>query len=272
MPELPEVQTVINSIRPDVIGRDIISCELLWGKVIYNIPQHEFHKNIINKRIIEINRHGKYIIFILSYGFMLCHLRMTGTLYIDTNKKFKKHIQAIFSLKNKSTKYLFFKDIRKFGGFYYYDKINLFRKKIGIDPFNSIFTKKWLIENLKSRRRQIKHLLLDQSILSGLGNIYIDEALWASQIHPKQISNRISKQKTYLLYENIVDILKHSLEFHGTSIKDFTYDNLRTGEFKKHIKVFNRVDQQCYNCSTTIMKIRVAARGTHICPSCQKIS
>ena len=272
MPELPEVQTVINSIKSDVIDSTIMSCDLHWKRVIYNVSQNDFKNNIINKHIIDVSRKGKYIIFILSQGFMLCHLRMTGSLFIDSNQQSHKHIQANFLLKNRSSKYLHFKDIRKFGGFYYYDDIEIFNKKIGIDPFESIFTLKWFSKNTLLKKRQIKHLLLDQHFICGLGNIYIDESLWASHIHPMTLSCNIPKNKLKQLYHNIIRILSHSIEFHGTSIRDFTYDNLKSGEYKKYINVFNRQGKECYRCRSIIKKIKVAGRGTHICDKCQKFN
>ena len=191
MPELPEVQTVIDSIRLDVKGHKIISCELFWRRVIYNISQDNFNENIIDKYIMDVSRYGKYIIFNLNHGYMLCHLRMTGSLYVNKSEKKQVHDQAIFKLKNKSIEYLHFKDIRKFGGFYYYNDIDIFKNRIGVDPFDSIFSSGWLFNNLRNRKRQIKHLLLDQKILCGLGNIYVDEILWKSRIHPAPNNCRI---------------------------------------------------------------------------------
>ena len=271
MPELPEVQTVINSIQNDVLDCEIVSCDLYWDKIIYNQNQTEFVKIILSNYIIDIGRKGKYIIFYLRKGYMLCHLRMTGSLFVDNKKNNINHIQAIFKLKKDGIKYLHFKDVRKFGGFYYFDDIEKFNSKIGVDPFEPLFTRKWLYDNLKIRKRQMKHLLLDQSILCGLGNIYIDEVLWASGIHPRQISSRVTPLQIDLLYNSIVSILTHSIKFHGTSIKDFTYDNLKSGEYRKHIKVFDRHGRNCKACQRIIIKVKVAGRGTHICKYCQKI-
>ncbi len=271
MPELPEVQTVIDSIKLDVSGCQIVSCNLFWKKIIYNQKQNQFINNIIDDYIVNVGRKGKYIIFFLRKGYMLCHLRMTGSLYIDVKKNIKKHVQAIFELKNDCIKYLHFTDIRKFGGFYYFDDLDTFNSKIGLDPFDSMFTREWLHNNLKSRKRQMKHLLLDQSILCGLGNIYIDEVLWKSNIHPEQISSRVTDKQVELLFDSIIKILKHSIEYHGTSIKDFKYDNLKSGEYREHIKVFNRHGKECMACNNIIVKIKVAGRGSHICNNCQII-
>jgi len=177
MPELPEVQTVINSIKNELINSKILKCDLFWKNIIYNYNNNDFVQHIENKVINDIYRKGKYIIFKLNTGFMICHLRMTGTLFIVKEKKNKKHIQARFTIKSSPNIYLSFKDIRKFGGFYYFKDIRNLYKKIGTDPFDKTFTETWLIKNIKNQKRMIKHLLLDQKFICGLGNIYVDESL-----------------------------------------------------------------------------------------------
>ena len=273
MPELPEVQTVINSIKNELINSKILKCELFWKNIIYNYNNNEFVQLIENKVINDIYRRGKYIIFKLNEGFMICHLRMTGTLFIVKNKINKKHIQALFTIKSKSNIYLSFKDIRKFGGFYYFNNINNLYNKIGTDPFDQIFTQKWLVKNIKNRKKMMKHLLLDQKFICGLGNIYVDETLWLSMIHPESLSNIINEKNIKVLYKSIITTLEDSIKHHGTTIKDFEFnqfDNMKTGTYKNKLNIYNRHEKKCKRCSGIIIKIRVANRGTYICPNCQK--
>ena len=270
MPELPEVQTVINSIKNELINSKILKCDLFWKNIIYNYNNNDFVQHIENKVINDIYRKGKYIIFKLNTGFMICHLRMTGTLFIVKEKKNKKHIQARFTIKSSPNIYLSFKDIRKFGGFYYFKDIRNLYKKIGTDPFDKTFTETWLIKNIKNQKRMIKHLLLDQKFICGLGNIYVDESLWSAMIHPKILSHNINGEKIKALYKSIITILEDSIKHHGTTIKDFEFNNMKTGTYKNRLNVYNRDNKKCKRCSNIIIKIRVASRGTHICQNCQK--
>jgi formamidopyrimidine-DNA glycosylase len=273
MPELPEVQTVINSIKKELINSKIIRCELFWKNIIYNCNNNDFIQFIENKVINDIYRKGKYIIYELNQGFMVCHLRMTGTLFITKDKRNKNHIQACFTIKSSPNIYLSFKDIRKFGGFYYFEDIRNLYKKIGTDPFDKIFTESWLLKNIKKQQRMIKHLLLDQKFICGLGNIYVDESLWSSMIHPETLSHNINRKKIKALYKSIIIILEDSIKHNGTTIKDFEFnqfDNMKTGTYKNRLKVYNRDKRKCKRCFNIIIKIRVASRGTHICLSCQK--
>ena len=267
MPELPEVQTVVNSLQK-LKNNHITSFTFDWEKVIYNMPPLKAQNIIKNKKITSISRKGKYIIIEAENIFLLCHLRMTGYLYMSNSlPKNKKHMRCYFNLN--SNQYLIFEDIRKFGGFYIYKNLNRINTKLGIDPFDKNFTKKWLLNMLKSKRRIIKNLLLDQSIICGLGNIYIDEILWYSHIKPTRLSHRISKNKIYLLYQNTIDILNTSIKFHGTTILNFKFDNMKTGEYKNNLKVYGRANLPCLKCKTLIMKTKVAGRSTHYCKNCQ---
>ena len=169
--------------------------------------------------------------------------------------------------------YLIFEDIRKFGGFYYKTNISFLRHKLGVDPIiDKKFTKNWVNKNLKKKNRQLKSLLLDQSFICGLGNIYIDEILFKSKIHPLEISSTLKKRKINSLYDNILSILNHSIKHHGTTIINFKFDNMKTGSYKNKLNVYSRDNKNCGNCNNLILKLKVAGRGTYICPNCQKQS
>jgi len=165
---------------------------------------------------------------------------------------------------------LVFEDTRKFGRFYYYTSGDFLDKKLGIEPLGEDFTAEWLIENLHCKKRMIKALLLDQRIIAGLGNIYVDECLWQSGIHPETKSNKIQKKNISTLCESIKNTLQSSIAAHGTTIVNFSYLNGRSGKFSNQLQIFGKDGQPCALCKTEIKKKQVAGRGTHYCPRCQK--
>ena len=265
MPELPEVQTVVNSLSK-LENKKIIFFESYYSKIIYNLNHSSFTKNILNKRVLDVFRKGKYILIKLNKGYLVCHLRMTGQLFLSDNMPENKNYMRAFFKLNKG--FMIYNDIRKFGGFYYFNNINDFNLKVGVDPFDKEFTLNWLKKGLLSRSRSIKHLLLDQKFICGLGNIYIDEILWMSKIHPQRKSDKIKNTK--VLYESILLILNNSINHHGTTIINFAFDNMKTGDFKNKLKVYGRGGLLCYKCENKIIKEKIASRSTHYCRYCQK--
>ena len=269
MPELPEVQTVVNQLKPILVNKKIHKVITYWYPVIRNIKATNFNAYILNNIIVDVFRKAKFIAIKFKSGFLLCHLRMTGQLFVKNEPPNNlKHIHIMFKLHN--TQHLIFKDVRKFGGLYFYKNLNYVNAKLGIAPFEKEFNENKLVQIFKSRNRQVKALILDQSILTGMGNIYTDEALWNANIHPLSISSKISIKKIKLLYNYIMRILEDSIKHHGTSFKDFIFDNMKTGSYKEKLNVYGRNGLNCNRCNNIIIKIKVASRGTHICPHCQK--
>ena len=266
MPELPEVQTVANHIKPYVIGKYVLSINPIWDKVLDN-----FHHQDIKGRnkILDVTRRAKFIIINFEKFLIAVHLRMTGKLYVLEGTDIPKHTSAIMELE--SGEKLIFEDTRKFGRIYKYDDLMLINEKHGPEPLEDDFTSEWLLTNFKSRKRNIKALLLDQSFLSGLGNIYVDESLWASNIHPNSISCYIPKKKIIILHKNIREILSESIEQLGTTFISFTFLNGQSGNYSNELKIFGKQGAPCIKCSNTIEKIKEAGRGTHVCSKCQKI-
>ena len=265
MPELPEVQTVANHIKPYLIGKYVLSINPIWKKVLDN-----FNPKDINGRnkIIDVTRRAKFIIINFENFLIAVHLRMTGKLYALKDSKVPKHTSAIIKLE--SGENLIFEDTRKFGRIYKYDNLNLINEKHGPEPLEDEFTSDWLLNSLRSKKRNIKALLLDQSFLSGLGNIYVDESLWASKIHPNSISCYIPKKKIILLHKNIREILRESIKQLGTTFISFTFLNGQSGNYSNELKIFGKQGTSCIKCSNIIEKIKVAGRGTHVCRKCQK--
>lgn len=266
MPELPEVQTVINSLQ-NLKNKKIINFSYSWERVIYNAQPDKLNDIIKNEVIMDLSRRGKYIIIHLKKYYLAFHLRMTGYLY-QTNKIpiNSKYIRCSFALS--SNQFLIFEDIRKFGGFYLFKHLSDLNKKIGIDPFDRNFTISWMKKNMSKKNRMIKHLLLDQQFICGLGNIYTDEILWKSKIHPRTISCNI--KNINILHLNILATLNESIEFHGTTFMNFKFDNMKTGNYKAKLNVYGRKNLPCKRCKNIIIKTHIAGRGTYICTYCQK--
>ena len=203
----------------------------------------------------------------LENGFIPIHLRMTGRLYPNDRIPDEKHISAVFQL---SDKVLIFKDTRKFGRIYWYDEWSEFDNKHGIEPLGEQFTKQWLVQSLHSKKRQMKALLLDQHLIAGLGNIYVDEALWTARIHPLTTSNKVTTIEISRLHKSIKAILEQAIAYNGTTFINFTFKDGVPGSYRNQLQVFDREGDHCKRCNTTIKKIRAAGRGTYFCPRCQK--
>lgn len=272
MPELPEVETVVRYLRPNFVGKTIkeVAPQNNYDKVLATHPTQQFNALVAGKSIVEVERRGKYIVINLDSGFLLIHLRMTGRLLLNLTENDKpKHLTAIIRFTDKSS--LFFKDYRKFGRLYYYESLDYINQKLGIEPLSKNFTDDWLYKNLHNSKRQLKPYLLDQSFLAGLGNIYVDEGLWFAKLHPQQKGSSVSRKKSNLLHSAIQRLLQAAIDNQGTTIINFYFGEGKKGNFREQLQVFGRQDKDCPRCKMVIEKIRVAQRGTHICPLCQKI-
>ena len=267
MPELPEVQTVVNFIKDKLIEKNIIKIVPVWPKVFDNFSEHDFYSKVKNTKIIDVKRRAKFIIIELENFILAIHLRMTGKLYF-VSKGLPKHTSAIIKLNSNKT--LIFEDVRKFGRFYLYNDLETINKRHGYEPLSESFTKEIFLEILSSCKRGIKSLLLDQSKVVGLGNIYVDESLWLSQIHPKSISNKIPQKKVFILYNSIRHVLLKAISNNGTTIINYTYTEGKTGNNADELNIYGKKGFTCCVCNTTIKKIKVSNRGTYIC-KCQKI-
>ena len=272
MPELPEVETVVRSIRPNLAGKTIATVEPQneWERVLETHSVVDFNDNVIGKTVTAVERRGKYIVLVLDRGYLFIHLRMTGRLLFKLTEDDKpKHLTAIINFTDSST--LYFKDYRKFGRFYYYDDLDFINHKLALSHYQKILLLSGYSQNLKSLKRQLKPLLLDQGFIAGLGNIYVDEALWFAKLHPQQSGTDVSRKKSDILHGAIQCLLQTAIENQGTTFINFYFGEGKSGNFRKQLQVFNRQGQECPRCKTTIEKMRVAQRGTHICPRCQKV-
>ena len=282
MPELPEVETVVRYLCPQLEGRTIAGFRAPWPKVTAPAPPEEFARQVAGRTIRAVRRRGKYILLELDQGHIHLHLRMTGRLLVLTEgcAAAQPHVTAEFDLTNLSGTprraytqgqdgRLLFQDMRKFGRVGYLEDLALLEARLGPEPLSPDFTPQVFRAMLKTRHRQIKPLLLDQTFLAGLGNIYVDEALFLARIHPETPASRLAFARTRALHRAIQEVLTESIQHDGTTIINFQYGEGNPGRYRELLQVFRQVGEPCPVCGTPLAKIRVAQRGTHICPRCQ---
>lgn len=270
MPELPEVETVARKIEPDLIGRTIVSADVYWARTLATPTVKKFKEQIKGQKILSVSRRAKYVLIQLENYNLLIHLRMSGDLSVRKGKiKPEKHDRLVLTLKSKAEKIseLVFNDTRKFGKVWLTNQPETILGKLGPEPLSENFSAQWLYENLRKKKRQIKPLLLDQTFLAGVGNIYADESLNIAKIHPQALSDVVTLKQAKALYEAIVSVLKEGIRRNGASI-DWVY---RGGEYQNYFRVYDQEGKPCVVCGTEIQKITVGQRGTHFCPKCQKL-
>jgi len=275
MPELPEVQTIVNDlVASNVVNRTIVGVEVFWPKTIGDMKTETFRKKVSGQTIQNIRRRAKYIIFdFAAQWHLLVHLRMSGRLYLTPNSlKQDKHEHVILHLNDNSD--LRFHDTRKFGRMILTENPESTLGKLGPEPLSNDFSAKQFKTMLKSRHRQLKPLLLDQTFIAGLGNIYVDEALWEARLHPQRNASSLSSKKVNDLYHAIRKVLQQGIDNQGTSLGDgksnFVSAKRRQGSNAKNLMVFRRTNRECPRCGSMIKRIVVGQRSTHICPRCQK--
>jgi formamidopyrimidine-DNA glycosylase len=270
MPELPEVETIARAIKPDVVGKIITSADLRWTRTLATPSPEQFKKQIVGQEILDVSRRAKYIVIRLKTYSFLVHLRMSGDLAVRAGKiKPEKHDRLVLFLLAPSgdESSLVFNDTRKFGRIWLSSEPEKILGKLGPEPLEKEFTAEWLFENLHIRKRQLKPLLLDQTFLAGLGNIYTDECLHIAKLHPLGLSNTVTRKQADVLHSAIRSVLKEGIRRNGASI-DWAY---RGGDFQNYFRVYGRDGNPCPVCGTEIQKFTVGQRGTHVCPKCQKL-
>ena len=274
MPELPEVQTVVNNLNGlKIVGCRIAGARVYWPGTIAEMTPVAFCKKIKGSTIQKITRRGKYIVIELSQDLtLLIHLRMTGHLNWELKGKARnKHEHVILDVGEKRE--LRFQDTRKFGRFFLTRNSQAVLGKLGPEPLADDFTVTRFYEMLHACRRQIKPLLLDQRFIAGLGNIYVDEALWKAGIHPLRISRSLSKKEIAALHRAIPYVLRTGMKNMGTTLGggagNFYSVAGRQGRNADQLNVFRRGGQDCPRCRTVIQRIIVGQRSSHICPTCQ---
>ncbi|MEN6481419.1 MAG: bifunctional DNA-formamidopyrimidine glycosylase/DNA-(apurinic or apyrimidinic site) lyase [Anaerolineaceae bacterium] len=278
MPELPEVETIVRALRdggrggPPIIDWVIEGARLLWPRTLAQPGQNEFLTQITRQRVGSVGRRGKFILLNLDTQTLLMHLRMSGDLrveksYSDDHKILlpQLHDRLLISF---TTEYrLAFNDTRKFGRVWLVNDPSEILGGLGPEPLDDQFTPKQLYERLQKSKRQIKPLLLDQTVIAGLGNIYTDESLNLACIHPLQISNTLAYTQVEILWAAIRRVLKDGIARNGASI-DWVY---RGGSYQNQFRVYQRTGEPCLVCGTPVEKLIVGQRSTHYCPMCQPL-
>lgn len=272
MPELPEVETIASILRrgsdhhPSLLGKTILDAHLLWERTLAYPSPAVFQEKIIGQVIHEIGRRGKFLLLSLSKGALLIHLRMSGDLLVESSSNPPAtHHRLMLDLDGGLR--LSFNDPRKFGRVWLVADPQIVLGSLGPEPLSPDFTPHAFYERLQRHNRQLKPLLLDQTFLAGLGNIYADEALHRAKLHPKVNAATLNRVQAEQLWMSIRQVLQEGIQHNGASI-DWVY---RGGEFQHDFRVYRRNGKPCPVCGTPIQRIAVGQRSTHFCPSCQPL-
>jgi len=272
MPELPEVETIINGLNNLIVGQQIVRAQLLT-KQLLRLNSNDFTETLFGKTIEGVKRKGKQILIELSQDRVLwVHLMMTGKLWLlSLDEPQTKFDGVIFELEPLGKKLVFY-DQRRFGKVKLLKNGELSKLKeySQLGPDSLEISKAEFVARVKTRSRMLKPLLMDQSVISGLGNIYVDESLFVAKINPKAISSKLSRQKLEGLFEAVRKVLKRAIRAGGSSIRDFSGVDGQRGYFQVEHKVYRKAGKPCPVCRTKIKRIILAQRSSHFCPRCQK--
>jgi formamidopyrimidine-DNA glycosylase len=272
MPELPEVETIVNDLRPELVGRRFTGVSISWPRMVLQPSLEEFQRCLPGKVIKDIARRGKYLIFRLDSGeSLILHLRMTGSLLLRRKGKALKanyhYVTAIFSLDNGTE--LIFTDRRKLGTMSLVQSEAKLDSKLGPEPLEASFTAGVLAERLSKHKAPIKAVLCDQEVIAGIGNMYADEALFLGRIHPLRAAGSLNEVEIRRLHHAIREVLRNAIGNGGASISDYRRPGGETGSQQHAFYVAHRGGQTCKVCATPIERIPVRNRGTYFCPRCQ---
>jgi formamidopyrimidine-DNA glycosylase len=269
MPELPEVETIVRQLRGQgVEGRKILSVKVNWAKTVAPFPPPFFSRQIRGAVIHEISRYGKWMMFALDTGkTLMVHLRMSGAFSLNPGPYDRMVLNLSDGLR------LYYRDTRKFGRWRVVDDPDEILGRLGPDALSPRFNSRYFRSVCARRHRAIKPLLLDQSVVAGLGNIYVDEALWEAGIHPERSSDSITTAEADALFKAIRHVLRIGIRNRGTSLGGgrTNYRDVEgaSGGHREKVKAYGRAGQRCERCGAQMVKITVAQRGTTYCPACQ---
>lgn len=271
MPELPEVETIVRQLRArGVEGREIRSVKVNWARTVEPLSVARFSKELRGATIDKISRTGKWMLFSLNSGrTIMVHLRMSGSFSMSRGA----YDRIVLKLSDGLT--LYYRDTRKFGRWKLVADPEVVLSKLGPDALTSRFSLKYFSDAMGRRHRMIKPLILDQSVVAGLGNIYADEALWEAQIHPEQLSDSLSDDELAALFKAIKHVLKVGVRNRGTSLGEgkTNYRDVEgaSGGYREQVTAYGRAGKPCNRCRALLIKTVVAQRGTTYCPKCQAI-
>jgi len=270
MPELPEVETIVRALRQGgrggapLLRRTIRAVELTWERTLATPAPHELAARLIGQTVQDVQRRAKFILITLSVDTLIIHLRMSGDLRVEPDDSpLLPHDRLVIYFEDGH--HLAFNDTRKFGRAWLTPHPEDVLANLGPEPLGDDFTSDTLAAMLRAHRRQIKPLLLDQTFLAGMGNIYTDEALHMARVHPNRLASRLTDDEAARLWEAIRAVLETGIQTNGASI-DWVY---RGGEYQNRFRVYQRTGQPCPVCGHPVERTVVGQRGTHFCPHCQ---
>ncbi len=268
MPELPEVETVVRTLEHQIRDAEIESVDVRWAKVIEGMDPAAFCSRLAGQHFRTFSRRGKYLLFGMDDCYLIVHLRMEGKFYVDSKSPLNRHMHVIFHLKD--GRQLRYHDTRKFGRMKIVPLDTDFTHfhELGPEPFDPSFTPEYMHEWKRARTEPIKSLLLDQSFVAGIGNIYADEILAASHIRPGRSCARLSRKEEAAIVENTKTILAEAIAAGGTTIRSYTSSLGVTGRFQLYCSVHDQ--KTCRVCGSPIKVKKIGGRSSYYCPNCQK--
>ena len=272
MPELPEVETVRKILEKNIINKQIKDIVVRYDRIIQNENVSDFIEKLKNQTFLEMRRRGKHLICVLNDYYLIVHLRMEGKFFYMKDSNYSVHDHIIFKFDDGELR---FNDTRKFGTMHLFDKnLDIYNlaplNKLGKEPYDEGFDYLYLKPFFNKSNKPIKTTLLDQSIIAGLGNIYVDEVLYMSNIHPLEKTKNLTDDQIKKIVTSSIIVLNKAIKLGGTTIKSFQSSHDITGRFQNELLVHTK--QYCPSCNEKIIKIRVGGRGTYYCKNCQLLT
>lgn len=273
MPEMPEVETVRRILNGKVVGKTIEKTIIKDPIIIKEINPVDFANQLHGKTIISMERYGKYLFFNLGEITLVSHLRMEGKFFNYDDHELEKHDHIAFRFTDGTM--LVYNDTRKFGTMHIMKTEDKFKHKalakLGVEPMSDALTPKYLKTKATGKTKTVKEFLLDQTVICGLGNIYVDEVLFMSKIHPKSSVCNLKPRHFKAIVENTNSVIEKAINEGGTTVKSFMASNEAHGLFQHSLNVYGKKGMPCPVCKKPIEKIKVGGRGTHFCPKCQRL-
>ena len=272
MPELPEVETVRRGLEKLILGKKISSIEIRYPKMI-KTDLDEFQNEVPGQEIQSMGRRGKYLLFYLTDKVLISHLRMEGKyFYYPDQVPERKHAHVLIHFEDGGT--LVYEDVRKFGTMELLapELLDAYfvSKKLGPEPTEQDFDLEIFRGFLKKSKKPIKSHLLDQTLVAGLGNIYVDEVLWRAKVHPASPSQSLTRAEATAIHEQTIEVLGQAVEKGGSTIRTYTNAFGEDGTMQEFHQVYDKTGEACSRCGAIIEKIQLGGRGTHFCPKCQR--
>jgi|SRR5690625_1780781 len=273
MPELPEVETIRHTLKRFIMHKTIERVTVFWPNIIKLPDVETFKQCLVGQTIRGIKRQGKFLLFQFDDYVLTSHLRMEGKYSVHPqDEPLTKHTHVLFTFTDGEE--LRYEDVRKFGTMHVFKKGEETKAKplnqLGPDPFDDLFTFDYFSEKLKRTSRVIKAVLLDQTIVAGLGNIYVDETLFKARVHPAKRANALTTYEIKAIQKHAKSTLKEAIHKGGTTIRSYVNSEGDMGMFQQELYVYGQENEGCKYCGDMIVKIRVSGRGTHVCHTCQK--